>query len=77
MRLDEKGNVYVGTLEGIHVLNPQGRLIGKLLLGKQTANLSFGGAANDILFIGASDTLWAIRLNTRGLVPVRTRSATP
>lgn len=77
MRLDEKGNVYVGTLEGIHVLNPQGRLIGKLLLGKQTANLTFGGAANDILFIGASDTLWAIRLNIRGLVSVRTLSATP
>lgn len=77
MRLDEKGNLYVGTLEGIHVLNPQGRLIGKLLLGKQTANLTFGGAANDILFIGSSDTLWAIRLNTRGLVPVRTRSSSP
>ena len=73
MRLDEKGNIYVGTLEGVHVLNPKGKLIGKILLGKQTANLTFGGASNDILFIGSSDTLWAIRLNTRGLVPVRTR----
>ena len=74
MRLDENGNLYVGTLEGIHVMNPKGRLIGKLLLGRQTANLTFGGANNDILFIGSSDTLWAIKLNTRGLVPVRTRS---
>jgi gluconolactonase len=77
MRLDEKGNIYVGTLEGIHVLNPKGRLIGKILLGKQTANLTFGGAANDILFIGSSDTIWAIRLNTRGLVPVRMVSSPP
>lgn len=75
MRLDQKGNLYVGTLEGLHVFNPQGRLIGKLLLGKQTANLTFGGAANDILFIGSSDTLWAIRLNSRGLVPVRSRAS--
>lgn len=74
MRLDRNGNVYVGALDGIHVLNPQGKLIGKFLMAKQTANLSFGGAANNILFIGSSDTLWAIKLNATGLVPVRTRS---
>jgi gluconolactonase len=77
MRLDVQGNVYVGTLEGIHVLNPSGRLIGKLLMAKQTANLSFGGVDNNVLFIGSSDTLWAIKLNTRGLVPVRTRADAP
>ena len=59
------------------MFNPSGRLIGKLLMAKQTANLSFGGVANNILFIGSSDTLWAIKLNTRGLVPVRTRADAP
>jgi gluconolactonase len=73
MRLDDKGNVYVGTLEGIHVLNPQGKLIGKFLMAKQTANLSFGGADNNVLFIGSSNSLWAVKLNTRGLVAVRVR----
>ncbi|MFM9048177.1 MAG: SMP-30/gluconolactonase/LRE family protein [Cyanobium sp.] len=73
MRLDASGNVYVGTLEGIHVLNPKGQLIGKFLMAKQTANLSFGGFDNNILFIGSSDSLWAVKLNTKGLVPVRTR----
>jgi gluconolactonase len=77
MRLDEQGNIYVGTLEGIHVLNPQGKLIGKFLMAKQTANLSFGGAKNDVLFIGSSDTLWAVKLKTRGLVPVRTLADKP
>jgi len=77
MRLDEQGNIYVGTLEGIHVLNPQGKLIGKFLMAKQTANLSFGGAENDVLFIGSSDTLWAVKLKTRGLVPVRTLADKP
>ena len=72
MRLDEKGNVYVGTLEGIHVLNPQGKLIGKFLMAKQTANLAFGGVDNNILFITSSNTIWAVKLNARGLVPVRT-----
>ena len=74
MRLDRDGNVYVGALDGIHVLNPRGKLIGKFLMAKQTANLSFGGVENNILFIASSDTLWAIKLNTQGLVPVRTRA---
>ncbi len=74
MRLDEKGNVYVGVLDGIQVFNPQGKLIGKFLMAKETANLSFGGKDNNILFIGSTDTLWAIKLNTRGLVPVRLRA---
>ena len=75
LRLDRDGNVYVGALDGIHVLNSRGKLIGKFLMAKQTANLSFGGAENNILFIGSSDTLWAIKLNTRGLVPVRARAS--
>jgi len=74
MRLDNKGNIYVGTLEGIHVLNTKGKLIGKILMAKQTANLSFGGSDNNILFIGSSNSLWAVKLNTQGLVPIRTRS---
>ena len=74
MRLDEKGNVYVGALDGIQVFNPQGKLIGKFLMAKETANLSFGGKDNNILFIGSTDTLWAVKLNTRGLVPVRLRA---
>jgi gluconolactonase len=73
MRLDNKGNVYVGTLEGIHILNGKGKLIGKLLMPKQTANLSFGGTNNNVLFIGSSNSLWAIKLNTEGLVPIRSR----
>ncbi|MCP9810055.1 SMP-30/gluconolactonase/LRE family protein [Cyanobium sp. HWJ4-Hawea] len=73
MRLDEKGNVYVGTLEGIHVINPQGKLIGKFLMAKQTANLSFGGADNNVLFIGSSNTLWAVKLNVKGQTPIQTR----
>ncbi|MEX1013387.1 MAG: SMP-30/gluconolactonase/LRE family protein [Waddliaceae bacterium] len=71
MRLDNKGNLYVGALDGIHVLNPEGKLIGKILMPKETANLTFGGKENNILFICSSDSLWAIKLNTKGATPVR------
>jgi gluconolactonase len=33
---------------------------------KETANLTFGGKDNNILFICSSDSVWAIRLNAKG-----------
>lgn len=69
MRLDIQGNVYVGALDGVHVLNPSGQLIGKILLPKETANLTFGGKDNNILFICSSDSIWAIKLNAKGAKP--------
>ena len=66
MRLDKEGNIYVGAMDGVHVLNPQGKLIGKVLLPKQTANLTFGGKDNNVLFICSSDSIWAIKLHTHG-----------
>ena len=71
MRLDKEGNIYVGALDGVHVLNPQGKLIGKVLLPKQTANLTFGGKDNNVLFICSSDSIWAIKLNTQGAKPIQ------
>lgn len=72
MRLDNQGNIYVGVLDGVHVINAQGELIGKILLPKQTANLTFGGKDNNILFIGSSSDVWAIKLNTHGVAPIHT-----
>jgi len=66
MRLDINGNIYVGALDGIQVFNPKGELIGKILMPKETANLTFGGKENNILFICSSDSIWAIKLNTKG-----------
>lgn len=66
MRLDINGNIYVGALDGVQVFNPQGKLIGKILMPKETANLTFGGKDNNVLFICSSDSLWAIKLNTKG-----------
>ena len=70
MRLDKEGKIYVGAMDGVHVLNPQGKLIGKVLLPKQTANLTFGGKDNNVLFICSSDSIWAIKLNTQGAKPI-------
>lgn len=66
MRLDIHGNIYVGALDGIQVFNPKGVMIGKILMPKETANLTFGGKDNNILFICSSNSVWAIKLNTTG-----------
>lgn len=66
LKLDSSGNIYVGALDGVQVYSPEGSLIGKILMPKATANLSFGGKDNNILFICASDSIWAIKLNAKG-----------
>lgn len=70
MRLDKDGNLYVGALDGIQCFNPAGKLIGKILLPRQTANMCFGGKDDNILFICSSDAVWAVKLNTKGAKPV-------
>ncbi len=70
MRLDIHGNIYVGAMDGIQVFNPAGKLIGKIRMPKETANLTFGGKDNNILFICSSDSVWAIKLHTKGAKPV-------
>lgn len=70
MRLDEKGNLYVGALDGVQVFNSKGEMIGKIRMPKETANLTFGGKDNNVLFICSSDSVWAIKLNTKGAKPV-------
>jgi len=74
MRLDSEGNIYSGSLDGIHVFNPEGKMIGKIQLPKQTANLTFGGKENNILFICSSDSVWAIKLNAKGAKAIPTIS---
>ena len=71
MRLDAKGNIYVGALDGVQIFNPKGKLIGKILMPKETANLTFGGKDNNILFICSSNSIWAIKLNVKGAIKNR------
>jgi gluconolactonase len=55
----------IGTLRTLF-RNPQGKMIGKIRMPKETANLTFGGKDNNILFICSSDSVWAIKLNAKG-----------
>ncbi len=52
--------------DGVHCIDPQGGLLGKIRIPHRVSNLVFGGPSRNRLFIGGSQTLYAIFVNTRG-----------
>jgi gluconolactonase len=70
-RLDVNGNLYVTAGDGIQVFNPKGEMLGKILTPQTAANCSFGMSDNQTLFIGATTSIWSIKLNTAGAVANR------
>jgi gluconolactonase len=64
--MDEDGNIWSSAADGVHCIDPGGRLLGKVLVPHLVSNLTFGGYYKNRLFIGGSHTLYAIFLNRRG-----------
>ena len=55
-------------LDGVRVFNPEGKPIGHIDLPERCANLCFGGARGNRLFMAASHSLYALYVNTQGAV---------
>jgi gluconolactonase len=72
VRCDVDGNVWASAAwvgdgyDGVHVFNPEGKLIGHIRLPESTSNLCFGGPKRNRLFITASQSLYSVWVNTRG-----------
>lgn len=64
--VDADGNLWSSAADGVHCIDPDGRLLGKVLVPYRVSNLCFGGMLKNRLFIGGSHTLYAIFLNRRG-----------
>lgn len=68
MTIDRDGNVYLTGGQGVTVFNSAGEQIDLIKVPERwTANVTFGGPERDTLFITASDSLYSIRVRTRGL----------
>jgi gluconolactonase len=71
-RVDEDGNLWCGwgmgtpELDGVMVFAPDGTPIGRIALPERCANLCFGGRRRNRLFMAASQSLYALYVNTRG-----------
>jgi len=65
--VDEDGNLWSSAADGVHCIDPDGKLLGKVLVPHRVSNLTFGGPMKNRLFIGGSHTLYSIFLNRRGV----------
>jgi gluconolactonase len=72
IRADVDGNIWSSAgwagdgYDGVHVFAPDGARIGQIRLPETCANLCFGGAKRNRLFITASQSLYAVYVGTRG-----------
>lgn len=66
-RLDSDGRIWTSAGDGIHCYDPDGTLIGKVLVPEVTANCVFGGPKRNILYICGTTSLYAVRLMVNGL----------
>lgn len=72
-RVDVDGNLWCGwgmgtaELDGVQIYAPDGDLIGRIALPERCANVCFGGAQRNRLFMAASQSLYAVYVNTQGV----------
>ena len=67
MTIDNQGNIYL-TGRGVTVFNPQGEQIEHIPIeAGWTANVCFGGKDMKTLFITASQYLYSLRMNVKGV----------
>jgi gluconolactonase len=76
IRCDTDGNVWAGAgwggedFSGVHIIAPDGKLIGKIHLPEICANLCFGGSKRNRLFMAASTSLYTLYVGAQGaMVP--------
>ncbi len=76
VRCDVNGNLWVSSNAGRHVgyngvtvWTPEGKLIGRIRLPEVCGNVCFGGPKRNRLFMAASQSLYAVYVNTQGATP--------
>lgn len=66
IRVDVQGNLWSSAADGVHCFAPDGTRLGKILVPETVANLAFGGARRNRLFLTATTSLYAVYLATNG-----------
>lgn len=65
-RIDRSERLWCSAGDGVHCYEPSGTLIGKILVPETVANLAFGGARRNRLFICATTSLYSVFVDTAG-----------
>lgn len=67
LRLDTEGRIWTSAGDGVHCYDPDGTLIGKVLIPEVVANVCFGGEKLNYLFICGTTSLYGVRLAVNGV----------
>ena len=65
-RVDRSGRLWTSTGKGVYCYEPDGALIGRILIPEIVANVTFGGAKRNRLFICGTTSLYSVLLMTNG-----------
>src|SRR5215831_12758643 len=66
IRCDADGNIWAGARPGVQIIAPNGDRIGMIRLPETCANIAFGGAKRNRLFMAASESLYSVYVETTG-----------
>ena len=70
LRFDDGGRLWVAAMDdGVHCYDPDGTLIGRLNVPETVANISWGGAKRNRLFITAETSLYSVVMGVTGTHP--------
>jgi gluconolactonase len=74
IRLDDGGRLWAAAMDGgVHCYDPDGTLLGRILVPDIVANIRFGGAKRNRMFIAADTTLYSLMVGVTAppLLPTR------
>jgi len=66
IRCDADGNIWAGAAPGVQIIAPDGTPIGVIRLPEICANVAFGGARRNRLFMTASQSLYSVYVGVAG-----------
>ena len=65
MKIDQHGNLFATGPGGVHVMAPDGKLLGRIDTGRATANCAWGDDGS-VLYITADKYLCRLKTRTKG-----------
>jgi len=69
-RVDCDGRIWSSAADGVHCLDQDGQLIGKVHIPELVGNVCFGGPKLNRLFICGTTSLCSVCLNVNGVSPL-------
>jgi gluconolactonase len=67
LRVDRDGRIWTSAGDGVHCYDPDGTLVGKIRIPEIVANVCFGGARLNRLFICGTTSLYSAYLAVNGV----------